>query len=450
MYRLINRILGITSCLYVLLSICALFNFREEMSSTMLISTYFISLVYFASLSFLNSVSSKKRFLLWSFGVIFSLLGVLLLKEIYLWELGNFFGGGFDIKYYERVASVNIDTSLLDFNQVLQNEISVDDWGFFSVMYLVYSFSGSVEVGRILMILANTLAVFVSARYLYGMLKTLGFTSQIVNFIVALFFLSPFCFVITSVGLKENFFVLFIVLSLYFAVKFASNRKQKYLFYSLLHTSLCFFFRPPVAGMLLVTIVAIVFIKERNKYVMLRWGAVLAILALPLFDIIIQKAFGVSLNHLLSVTNYRFRNIGDAQSGWAVNVVGALIGPFPNVTRSDTYGIYYSGILLLKSLLGSFFYVGLYIAWKQKNIVYIPLMLYWLLNVSMYILGGISLDYRYQITVFPVFLCFVALGLEHYKIDKDERRKRGYFILSYSILVLFIILFYNLRGLANA
>ena len=77
-------------------------------------------------------------------------------------------------------------------------------------------------------------------------------------------------------------------------------------------------------------------------------------------------------------------------------------------------------------------------------------MLYWLLNVSMYILGGISLDYRYQITVFPVFLCFVALGLEHYKIDKDERRKRGYFILSYSILVLFIILFYNLRGLANA
>ena len=64
MYRLINRILGITSCLYVLLSIWALFNFREEMSSTMLISTYFISLVYFASLSFLNSVSSKKRFLI--------------------------------------------------------------------------------------------------------------------------------------------------------------------------------------------------------------------------------------------------------------------------------------------------------------------------------------------------------------------------------------------------
>ena len=272
MYRLINRILGITSCLYVLLSIWALFNFREEMSSTMLISTYFISLVYFASLSFLNSVSSKKRFLLWSFGIIFSLLGVLLLKEIYLGELGNFFGGGFDIKYYERVTAVNIDTSLLDFKQVLENEISVDDWGFFSLMYLVYTFSGSLEVGRISMILANVLAVFVSARYLYGMLKTLGFTSQIVNFIVALFFLSPFCFVITSAGLKENFFVLLIVLSLYFAVRFALDRKRRYLFLSVLYTSLCFFFRPPVAGMLLVTIAAITLIKERNKYVMLRWG----------------------------------------------------------------------------------------------------------------------------------------------------------------------------------
>lgn len=450
MCRLINRILGIASCLYVLFSIWALFNFREEMSSTMLIATYFISLVYFAALSFLNSVSSKKRFLLWSFGSIFSLLGVLLLKEIYLWELGNFFGGGFDIKYYERVASLNIDTSLLDFCQVLQNEISFDDWGFFSVMYLFYSFSGSLEGGRILMILANTLAVFVSARYLYDMLKTLGFTSQIVNFIVALFFLSPFCFVITSAGLKENFFVLLIVLSLCFAVRFSLDRERRCLYLSVLYASLCFFFRPPVAGMLLIMIVAIAFIKERNKYAMLRWGVVLAILALPFFGLIIQKAFGVSLNHLISVTNYRFRNIGDAQSGWAVNVVGALIGPFPNFTRSDTYGIYYSGILLLKSLLGSFFYVGLYTAWKQKKIVYIPLMLYWLLNVSMYILGGISLDYRYQITVFPIFLCFVALGLEHYKIDKAKRQQRGYFILSYSILVLIVILFYNLRGLANA
>lgn len=447
MNRLIYKVLGVTTFCYLLFSIWALYNFRESMSSGMLILTHFISLSYFASIAFLISLPSKKNFFLWGVGIAFSVFWLIQLKEIYLSELDSFFGGGVDAGYYEMVAVANIDTSLRDFIGGLQREISIDDWGFFSLMYLVYSFTGSLEDGRILMIIANTIAVLLSAVYLHRTLKILDFRPQILLFIVSMFLLSPFNFVITSVGLKENFFVLLILLALHSTIKFGSKRKWKYLGLAFLYTVFCFFFRPPIAGILFITSIVVVIITERNKHYVLRSGAVLVILTLPFFDIVIQKAFGLSLEHVLSVTNYRFRNIGNAQTGWAINFIGALIGPFPNFTRSDIYGIYYSGGLLLKSFLGSFFYIGFYRAWKQKNITYIPLMLYWLLNGSMYILGGISLDYRYQITVLPVWLCFTALGMDCYQ--KNKEKKTHYFILLYSLLVLFVIIFYNLRGLAE-
>lgn len=447
MNRLSNSILRVSVFSYLLFAVWALYSFRESMSSGMLILTHLISLSYFASIAFLISVSSKKNFLLWGAGIAFSVFWLIQLKEIYLFELGDFFGAGVDIRYYERVAVSNINTGIQDFIQVLQRDISVDDWGFFSLMYLAYSFAGSPEGGRILMMIANTVAVLLSAMYLYRMLKILGLMPQTILFVVSIFLLSPFNFVITSVGLKENFFVLLIVLSLHSTIKFGSNKRRKHLFLAFLYAGLCFFFRPPVAGMLLITSITAAIITERNKNCVLRWGVILVVLALPFFDIVIQKAFGLSLGHLLSVTNYRFRNIGSAQTGWAINFIGALIGPFPNFTRSDIYGIYYSGVLLLKSFLGSFFYIGFYRAWKQKNVAYIPLMLYWLLNGSMYVLSGISLDYRYQITVFPAWLCFTAFGMDWYRMNKG--RKVYYFILLYSLLVLLVIMFYNLRGLAN-
>lgn len=435
-----NAILRWTALFYFLFSVWALANFREAMSGNMLTLTYALSASFYLLVWIGTSMRSNK-FIIFS-AIFFSLFWGIQLREVYLIDIGNYFGEGIDIKYYEKITIANIDSSLGSFINVLFNDIGVDDWGFFSLLYMLYSAAGTVDGGRTLVVISNIIAISLSSIYFVNILRRFGTPSQIAFFLLSLLAFSPFNIVTFSVGLKENFFLCLIILTLYAMIRSSERRNIASFLLALGGIFLNFFFRPPVAVALLIVYFVAGVITEKNKSKLFYWAMILGGIMLPFIDAIFSMLFNRSLEEILYTTNYRLGQVGSAESGWAVNFIGALLGPFPNFTRSDRYGIYYSSFLLLKSVLGSFFYIGVYKAYRDKILRYIPLLLYWFLSVLLYVFAGVALDYRYHITVFPVWLLFVALGIKVYNEDKKERK----IPVLYISVVLILIFIYNLRG----
>ena len=198
-----------------------------------------------------------------------------------------------------------------------------------------------------------------------------------------------------------------------------------------------FFFRVAICFMLLICLGVYAISSNSNKKSILWFLAICGICS-PIFANYILESFtGISIEKLIAIAQTRNRIMGSELMGPIVQVLAALIGPFPNFFRLGKYAMLFSSGILLKSILNIFFFVGVLKIVYNLNYNFYPLVLYSLFGIVSVVLAGVSLDMRFVITFLPSTI-LVSLYSIHWI-------KRLGFIYCYLIFLVIIIAAYNVR-----
>ena len=206
--------------------------------------------------------------------------------------------------------------------------------------------------------------------------------------------------------------------------------------------SVCFiistlFFRTVICFMLLICLRVYAISNNSNKKSILWFLAICGICS-PIFANYILESFtGISIEKLIAIAQTRNRIMGSELMGPIVQVLAALIGPFPNFFRLGKYAMLFSSGILLKSILNIFFFVGVLKIVYNINYNFYPLVLYSLFGIVSVVLAGVSLDMRFVITFLPSTI-LVSLYAIHWI-------KRVRFIYYYLIFLVIITAAYNVR-----
>jgi hypothetical protein len=368
-----------------------------------------------------------------------SLILSFILRQCFLELTHTPFGPAADSYGYNKIALNVMQKSFKEFQQyMLDHNYSIDDYGFPIILYFVYSLSGNEQAALFIMLLFNTLAITLSTYYLYKLMLLFCIEHLYIRFFCAAWGFFPFLSVTSAVGLKENFFCVFIIASFYYMYKYKKHKKFLYFLLFLLFTFYCYLFRIAIPVMILLSFIILLLVKARNAKMVLNILFIGFFASIISLNILFTYIFPFSLEHVLAVASYRLSQSGSSSStAWITQIISGLVGPFPNFNRAVAYGIIHNSGLLLKLIYSFSLWVGIWYVLKTLNYKYYALVAYIIMGMVMLILSGVSLDMRYQITFFPLMLPIIAYAF--------QQRIKKIFYYGYTVLSVVLIIAYNAR-----
>ena len=161
------------------------------------------------------------------------------------------------------------------------------------------------------------------------------------------------------IGLKENIFCTLIVAALFSIYRYKENKTLANLCLVILFIASTYLFRFAIALMLILLFVFTTMVNENNRKRILVLSFLGSIVFFICANVILVTFAGVSLDDVEATSSNRMSgSTGTGILGWILQVLSALIGPFPNFLKTAGFGIYYSSGLLLKSFISIFVLVG--------------------------------------------------------------------------------------------
>lgn len=418
-------------------------GFKEKVDMYLVITEFIFALIYGLLLIVItNKVNIYPRTIFYYFVFFYSLSLAFLLRWLFIRYTGEIFQEAGDSYTYDEVArsSVLLNKSLGNHllaaeQELVSGSLSLDDYGFNAIVFWVYKLFG-VDFGRWMMLLFNAISVAISSLYLSKSFVLLNISPAISSVCVSFFAFYTFFPVTAAVGLKENFFVMIIMMALYYIKMFKSYQHYKYFIFALICIVGSFCFRLPVGVILLLTFLACIIINEKNYKAIIVLSIIVLIGVFIFLEVIFQFVFGISLEDVLTVSENRIGE--DNKAGWYIQFLSAFCGPFPNYSRAVQYGIVSSFALQLKCLLNFYAIYAIYSIIRKGEYSYYWLSLSFLMGMIMLSVAAVSLDMRYHVTFFPALILLIGYGLDNTKPN------RLLFAL-YSLFIFSIVFVYNIR-----
>lgn len=324
-------------------------------------------------------------------------------------------------------------------NAILDHGWKIDDLGMSSIVYWVYSIFGSGEFGRNVMLLINAIIIVWATSNLDKLAGIFNIESGVRSFIITAFGCFPFLSLTGALGLKENFFIFLVVSSFYYSYAFWIQKRRRYLIIAILFVVSTMFFRMATFAMVAFSVLLIPLSTYKNKKVLL-YGLIIGtvIIALSL-DMILGKLYGRSLDQVLSVTNNRAQRMNSmgGSAKWIIQSLAVLCGPFPNFSRSVGYTIIHSSGTLFKAIIDFYALATIYSTIRKFDYTQYPFLAFLVMNFVMLVLGGVALDLRYQIIIFPIVLIMAAKAI--------QKNKYSLIGTVYMLFLIALIFFYNIR-----
>ena len=336
---------------------------------------------------------------------------------------------------------------------------SLDDWGFPSLMWALYRVFGDTLAPWVLLLL-NATAIAVGCKYLFSLSRHF-IDSRFSKLVIILWGFMPFS-VCTSVGgLKENIFAMLVILFFYHLYNYFSEKKLRSLLFIALFIVLLFLFRLSIGFAAIISVVVFFLLRLRTVR---RYFIPLLVLSLLVgglaFPMVVGRIASIRGNTLESVTSSastKAESVGGT-TGVAVNALSALVGPFPTFISLDEeklqYITRYSFSPFLKLLISFFFYAALWLAFKKRDLLILPLFLFVLMNIAMLTLAFFALNMRFHWPHMPLFFLLSAYGYLQFQQRPKRKRKnvqrmpKLQRINPYSLYLVFsffVIVFYNIR-----
>lgn len=408
---------------------------REDIDFQFLVIELFCGVVLFCGIYTSIRIKNIIQLLLLIF--MFSFLTPLAIRNFFENYYARPYGLAIDSYTYDSIVIPCLNENLSKLNQYIFGIGGFDDLGYPYILYFIYKVSGSVEFGRILVIIVNAIVLTLSSALMYKLTIQLNFSKRIAIVLASLYGFNPFFYVTSAVGLKEVIFCFFILGSLFYMYEWKAKKNILSFLLTIILITFTSLFRSAVCLMLILTFIFLIILNKNNRKKIL-WIAIIVGGLSPVFaDLVLQKVIGVSLEHILAVTTARNGLINSEVSGPIIQIIASLFGPFPNFFRIAEYGILFSSGILLKSLMNVFFLIGGAKVIYQYDYTFYPLLLYALFGLSLLIVGGVALDMRYTITFYVPFLIisFVGMGTS----------KARHFFYAYLPFIIILIFYYNVR-----
>lgn len=365
----------------------------------------------------------------------------------------------FNIEYFENplgyepqdalnyhMRGSHIEKSFIAYLRYLDGLFEIDDFGFNLIVYFVYSLAGDSDMGMELLVFFNIIAVTVSSYYLYK-LSNLFFEKKESCFITFFWGTELYAVYTASVGLKENFMVMFIVIAIYYIIRVQKSLLSKDIIFAVLFSLPLLLFRTAVFYMLMCVLVYLLALRlplvKRYIYVFISIIIVLATIYSyrTIDEIALQQ--GYSYDFLQEVADRKVKETGNMT--YVLNYFASVIGPLPNIVAEDffkqNYITLYSFSSFCKVFYSFFMVYGIYGAFRRKHYELIGVFLFWFLNTFMLLFTLFAQHDRYQWPHMPFTLILACYGLMCWK---DERHILKWDKL-YFIFALLVILIFNNR-----
>lgn len=340
-------------------------------------------------------------------------------------------GGQVNLPYREFVASV-----------LSYAGIALDDVGFPTVIYVVYKLCG--DYGGDALVFFNTVIITWSCYFLYKT-SMMFFDNKKSLFICFFWGIEAFAIKTAAGGLKENFFLFFVVAAMYYLCKLSRKICIKDLLLFLLFAIGTYFFRMTIFYGFVVTFFVVLFLKNKSIKINFWFLAFLILLIVVVNVITIVKAVMNSRGYSIDRIEIIQEDKGSGLLQWVTNIVAALIGPFPNFISSAfkrNYITLYSFTPFAKMLYSLFFLYGTWYALKKKKTEYFPFILMWGMNTIMIVVMFFALHDRFQWPHIPFTLILSCLGYDMLQKNKSNEMIQSLYLI---VVVLFIFIF-NFRS----
>lgn len=387
-----------------------------------------------------NNVSQR---LFWSV-IIYQLLCSALLISINWENYGEIYGyNPIDAIFYRNYA---ISFKQLSFVEAISrlkfDGNKLDDFGYPLILFLATKVSG--DYFPYCIVIFNALIVGVGSLYLYKLSAL--FLPRNYSTLTAIFWgIMPFAVNTTAKGLKENFFVCFVILSIYCLYRYLFNKNYFYLFLFGLFTFFVFLFRLVVGYALILSFLA--YIIYNFKIVRVRYK-----MFLTLSILVIISSFGVLADYVIDQRGYEYEVLAahaDEKIGGIIgtltNFTAGFIGPIPNFVSSSPeklpYITRYSFTPFFKMLISFYFWYAVYDIIKNKNTIFFPMIVLYVVNIVMLIFTFFTLHDRYQWPHIPIFIFLSAYGYMKSLQAKNVNKWYSFYLGG----VLLIIFIYNFR-----
>ncbi len=325
--------------------------------------------------------------------------------------------------------------------------MGTDDLGMILILYPLYNI---VESNLIL----NFLYLFV------GVLTALGIfniSKQVMTrkyaFLTSLSYsLSSFVLYFHSIGLKESFMVMLVVLSFSFYYRFMKSKNMINLIIALIFISSLLLFRP-VVSVLIITAIGLGSLVSKKGGIGIKIISILIVIFL-IFNgnfilTAIDRYMAGGFEMLIYAKGAEGMIIGSLPFTYAVNVLAQIIGPLPTLISSEKIILtFYGPGLIYRVLLAFPFWLGIIYIYKTKSYKVYPLMIFVLMEMSAlaFLLEGLEL--RKALPHMPIVFIIAFWFLDQYdnKFIVFKRKKRFKYFFKISIFLLsMIILYWNFK-----
>lgn len=348
-----------------------------------------------------------------------------------------------DAVLYHRYGS-HVELSLFGFIKYLNVlEVRLDDMGFPLIVYLVYYFSGDPVIGIHLLVLFNVIAISISSYYIYK-ISNLFFEKDLSCFIAFFWGTELYAVYTASVGLKENFMVMFIVIAIYYIILVNRRMFLKNIICAVLFSLPLLLFRSSVFYMLIGVLLFILALRLPivKQYFYVYILLITLIASLYYYQIINELAMqqGYSNEFLEILIDRKVRHQGNLT--FIMNYLASVVGPIPNLISDDTvkrnFITLYSYSSLCKVFYSFFFVYGVYEIFKKKHYELIGVFIFWLLDTVMLLFTLFAQHDRYQWPHIPFTIILAVYGLTCWKENRHMLKwDRWYIVAAFLIIIVF-------------
>lgn len=351
-----------------------------------------------------------------------------------------------DALFYRECGEEYGDKSYVQFFIFLYSVFpTVDDWGYPSLIWLLYHLFG--DVGGLILRVMNAIIVAGGSFLLYKL--SLNFLSEGYSKIVgALWGIMPYSIVVSAGGTKENFFG-FVVIGFFYYLYELYNKKSIYITsMTLLFTIAIFLFRLANGYSAILCFFSIYLIKK--KFVQKHFKSILVltcIVSIVIFPVLLSKMIeqrGFDSDVFSSGNEIKAAEVGGS-IGFIVNLISSFIGPIPCFVSNDVDKLQhltrYSFVPFIKMLGSFYFYYAAWLSYKEKELEFIPILIFCAVNILMIIVAFFGLHVKFQWPHIPLFIIMSIWGYIQYK----RHNVNSMYYNMYIAFVLILIFFYNIR-----
>ena len=318
----------------------------------------------------------------------------------------------------------------------------IDDYGYPLIIYFASVVTGKYYIQSIVVL--NAIVVAIGSQLL-SKISSLFVSKQYSILVGIIWGIMPFAVYTTAGGLKENFFVFFIILSFYFLYKYIQEKWWPQFLFCLLFASTIFLFRLALGYAMLLSIFSYFLFKSRfvqSHYKFILFTTLITILisfSYVATYLIVQRGYDYD-----TMTGHAKEKIGGLV-GTVTNYVAGFIGPIPNFVSTSpeklTYITRYSFTPYIKMMISFYFWYAIYYVIKNKKIEFFPIITFYIINTIMLLFTFFTLHDRYQWPHIPVFILLSIYGYMQTRHKVKIKRLYSWYVC----LIVMIIIVFNFR-----